>query len=256
ARITPGWEQRFNEVQELRQKLIPLDARHEAGEELSLEEEIERASLWGQIGRDPAQVLELWQQLLQRAPDNARVCLALGSRLLELQDDSACALLARAAQLEEHFQLLVYRNLRDYYRVRQDDVNAQIWQEKLSVRAELEQNAEDERSRIQPGDQFEPHGLPEPQLAALLQQLKQHETIRHVWLVRKTVQYLPHQPCYLLGFSCSSMLTLHTDGRANAVIEALQRQVQFPEGTVIFCVDGDNAHFSKKMDKVAGSKLF
>ena len=66
-----------------------------------LEEAYERAELTESIAKNVDAALAQWRALHETAPDDPRVCLALGSRLIMRDDDTGCALVESALEFDE-----------------------------------------------------------------------------------------------------------------------------------------------------------
>ena len=113
--ILSTWELRHEEIQENRGRFEELNEKHAKGVHLNLEERCERAELTESIGREVNGALDQWRALHESVPDNARICLALASRLLMRDDETGCALIKRAVQCDEDAILPGCEILRDYY---------------------------------------------------------------------------------------------------------------------------------------------
>jgi hypothetical protein len=73
SNILPSWEQRHQAVQEGRKRLADLDAKHDAGVDLSLQETYDRACLTESYGNGAEAALEQFRALYARAPEDAVV---------------------------------------------------------------------------------------------------------------------------------------------------------------------------------------
>lgn len=59
--------------------------------------------------------------------------------------------------------------------------------------------AQQERSSISAGDRFESHDLSASAQAKLVEQLSRYPQVKEAYLVRKTMQFFPEKPFYVLG---------------------------------------------------------
>ncbi len=250
--IGPAWQNQHHQIALQRQRLAELDQRLLQGDELTVDEAFERLML--SEAPDAEAVAQL-QTLHQRAPDHAMVCYELGKRFMANNDDRGCELMQQAMQFNDATTLTICRELRDYYARLERTTEAAVWQERLSARAELEVQAENERRVVRLDDTFLPHDVPAKELDDLCQELRQIPGLRRVYLVQKQVKYLPQQASYLLGFSITSFFQWHSAKRASEIQNQIVTLRSFPGSGLVINVDGENAAFGKKMAKVAGSVL-
>jgi len=253
--IEPAWQERHREVQEGRRRLAELDALHEGGTALTWKEAFERASLTEGIGGKPDEALAQFHALHEREPENAWINFGLGSRLLARGDAAGIAMVERAMQLEEQVILQGCTALRDYYWQRGKEDEARLWHQHLVDRTQLLDAAEQERNSVRVKDKFEQHGLPTEALEELRVQLRVIPGLHRAYLVRKRVQHFPQNPCYVLGFSASGMLQLHTKRRVAEMLLAIQTSVRFPGETLIINVDGGNYRFGRKFRWMRGARI-
>ena len=190
--ILPAWELRHEEIQEGRRRLAELNEKHANGVDLTIQESRERAELTEAI-RDANSALDQLRALHESVPDNASICLALGSRLIMRNDDTGCALVKRALQSDENAILQGCELLRDYYWRNGYEEEFDAWNRLLIEEAEIQRDGNKERNRVSPTDEVEPHGLPEETLAALVAQLCEIPGLSTVYFMRKRVLF-PHRP--------------------------------------------------------------
>ncbi len=253
--ILPAWQQRHREIQEARRHLAELNARHESGAELTLQDAYDRARLTESVGDNADDALGQFRALHERAPDDAVICLSLGARLLAREDDTGRAMVERAPQLDENTTLRACEVLRDYHWRNGRKEEAHAWNERLIERAELQQAAQKERNQVLLADKFERHDLPEDALAELRAQLRAIPGLRKAYFVKKRVKHLAHRPCYVLGFSVNGPFRFHSKKRAGEVLQRIQEAVQFPGETLIINVEGGNYRFGRKFRWMRGARI-
>ncbi len=253
--ILPYWEERYREVQESRRKLAELNRRFETGAELTLQEAYDRANLTETVGTGPDDALTQFRALHQRAPDNALVCLSLGASLLCHGDDSGCALIERAMQLDEEVIVRGCELLRDYHWRNGRQEEAHAWHQRLVERSKLQEAAAVERNQVLLSDKFEYHGLSDDALTELRAQLKTVPGLRRAYFVKKRVKHLAHLPCYVLGFGVTGFSQRHLKQRAQEIMRLLQETVRFPGETLIINVEGVNYRFGRKFRWIRGAKV-
>jgi Zn-dependent protease with chaperone function len=253
--IRPSWEQRYREVQERRRRLAELDARHASGAGLEPGEAYERALLTESVGDDAEGALEQLRGLHARVPDHAAACFTLGARLLTRSDEAGVALLERAMRLDEDAILRASELLRDHHWRQGRKAEADAWHERVVQRAALLQAAAQERDQITLRDKFEPHGLSEAQLAALVAQLHAVRGLRAAYLLRKRVEHFPQRLMFVLGYRATGWFQLHSKKRAAEVLRRMQESVQFPGETLIVNVEGENYRFGRKFAWKRGARV-
>ena len=113
--ILAAWELRHEEIQEGRRRLTELNKKHANGVDLTVQERRERAELTEAIAKDANAALDQFRALHESVPDDASVCLALGSRLIMRNDNNGCALVKRVLQSDEDAILEGCELLCDYY---------------------------------------------------------------------------------------------------------------------------------------------
>jgi Zn-dependent protease with chaperone function len=253
--ILPAWEERHRAVQEDRRRLSELDARHDQGAELSLQEAYDRARLTEAVGNDADAALTQFRALHERAPDDAAICFGLGVRLLSRDDDAGCALIKQAMNLDEDYVFSACEALRDHcwHRGRQEE--AHQWHRRLVERAQLQEAAAEERNQVLIKEKLDRHDLTDEAIGALRAQLQTIPGLRKAYFVKKRVRHLPHRPCYVLGFVVAGAFRLYNQRKAAEVLSRIQQTVQFPGETLIVNVEGDNYRFGRKFYWMRGARI-
>lgn len=253
--IEPAWHERHREVQEGRRRLTELNGMHESGTALCWQDAYERATLTESVGAEAEAALAQFRLLYEREPDNAYVGYGLGVRLLGRADDSGFAMVERAMQLDEQLILQGSKVLRDYCRQHGREQEAHLWNQRLTERTQLLDAAERERNSVRLQDKFERHGLPPDALEELRVQLRAVPGLRKAYFVRKKTLHFQQYPCYVLGFSTTGMLSLHTKRRVADVLQKIQASVRFPGETLIINVEGGNYRFGRKFWWMGGARI-
>ena len=199
--ILPSWQERHREVQEARQRLAELDAKHGSGAELTLQEAYDRALLAESPGGDVEGCIAQLRALHARAADDPVLHYTLGLRLLARDDETGAALLKRAMQRDPWEIVRCCQALRDYCWRKGRKDEAHEWHRRMSERMELEHAAKKERDEVRSTDRFERHGMEAQALAQMQAQLKAITGLRKAYFVRKRVRYMPERACYILGYT-------------------------------------------------------
>jgi Zn-dependent protease with chaperone function len=254
--VLESWQARHKKVQEERSLLADLNRRHEAGEELSVDEANTRAVLTGGVGGDSRSGLEQLRALHERAPDHPHICFNLGVVLLEHDDDGGIPLIERTMALDENAIVEGTKTLRDYCARRGRLAEAQGWHDRLAQRVAELQGAQKERDNITADDKLDPHAIPEAKLTPLREALRAVPELRKAYLARKRVQHLTGRPFYILGFKATRRLLLFRDRtREQRVLHALQHNVLFPGETLIVCLEGENYWLDRKFRFKRGTRI-
>jgi hypothetical protein len=107
------------------------------------------------------------------------------------------------------------------------------------VTPEQVQLAQQERHAV-PTDPFEPHGLEAEAIADLTQQLARYPQIKTAHLVRKTLQYFPEKPFYVLGFERKPGL-VESKTAESELVSKLFVELVFPGNTALSCLNKEDA---------------
>jgi len=252
--ISPVWEQHYREVREGREKLADLNARAGRGEELTVDDELERAMLTDGIGGDTDEAMRLLRELRLRAPDDPGVIFNLGIRLLSRDDEEGVELVEQAMSLEHQAVVVGSQALAGYYERRGDQQRSTVFTERMFSQLKAYQEGEIERGQVLVTDKFDPHEMPTETIERITEQLRAIDNLKEVYLVRKRVANFPEIPCYVLGFSLSG-LNFMAGGRRAAALERIRDEVEFPGETLIMCLDGDNKSFRKLLKNVPEARI-
>jgi Zn-dependent protease with chaperone function len=253
--IASSWLKQYQEAQKGRQRLTELNTQLEQDGELSVQDAYERAMLTGTVGDDADNELKQLHSLHERAPDDVIVCLGLGTLLINKEDASGCALIEHAMQLDDYIIGQACKLLRDYHWRNARKEEAQQWHQRLLEDLQIQQAANRERKYLLSSDSFISHELSSEVFATLCQQLQAVPGVKKAYLVKKQVKHYKHVPCYVLGYSViAGQIGFHNKQQVRRVMESIQR-LEFPSGTTIINIDGDNSRFLNVFQGVDNSKI-
>ncbi len=253
--IGPAWEARHREVRAARHKLVELNAQHEGGAELTLQDAYERAKLTASVGHNPDGAIEQLRALHHRAPDEHVISLALAECLLAYDDETSVTLVEQAMHADETATLKGCELLRDHGLGQGNAQEAQAWYRRMVERAQLEHAIETERCQVKLEDEFEQHGLLAETLAQLQAQLRAIPRLRQAYFLKKRVRQAVDRPSYVLGISVTGQFQIHRDKRAVEVLQRISGTVQFPGETLIINVDGGKYRFRRKFRRTEGARI-
>lgn len=254
--ITPAWQNRFADAEQHRSRLEALDLQAGAGQ-LDPEIALEHAILTETIGNNNAAAFEMLEALVSVQPSHALAQYHLGIRLLATDAPRAEALLSNAMELDDELTISVAERLSDFHRRNGDGNSALKWQRTLEARCELEDKAARERQLIQSSDKFDRHGLEPALIAEIRAQLTECKPVYKAYLVRKRLRVLSHKPQYVLALRVTPFYRLHNTEKADkAVRTVLEKVLALPQGTLVFCADGDNSAFASRFRWMRGSRIY
>lgn len=254
--MLPAWQQRHREVQQSRARLAELDALADSQAELTLQDACEQARLTESVGERADAAFEQFRKLHERAPDDPNLCFALGQRLLGRDDEAGFTLVERAIGLDEDIIAPGCGVLRDYCWRKGREQEANGWHARLVERAQLLNQAREERVELLIKDQLEQHGLAEDVIADLRRQLQAIPGLRKAYLVRKRVKHLPHRPLFVLGHVVRPWWGVHNKRRAAEVQQGTLANVSFPGEAIVVNVEGENYQFGRKLRMMRRSRIF
>lgn len=111
-----------------------------------------------------------------------------------------------------------------------------------------------ERSSISPSDRFLAHGLSTSQEANIVEQLSRYPQVKEAYLVRKTLQYFPEKPFYILGIIRRRGL-IESEEAAPNLVKKLMTELTLPNQTWIVCLNKDKT-MTKILQETAGQAIY
>jgi Zn-dependent protease with chaperone function len=253
--IAKAWGERHSSVQQARARLVQLDAQAARGAPLSVDEGVERALLTERHGAGSAAAIEQLRALHQRDPGNAHVLFNLGRCLLANDDESGFTMIECVVGVDPLFVAAGAKLLRDYCWRKGQQQEAGAWHARLAQAEHTLELARRERAEVRKNDRFEPHGLDDAMVAALRAQLGQVSGLREAYLVRKQVEHIPQLPLLVMGFGFKPSRAVSDERLAADAQRTILATVKFPHECIVFSLEGDNASFRPRLDRVAGSRV-
>ena len=114
--------------------------------------------------------------------------------------------------------------------------------------------ARQERSSISAGDRFESHDLSPSAQAKLIEQLSRYPQVKEAYLVRKTLQYFPEKPFYVLGIIRRRGFIESEEAEPN-LLKKLMTELALPNQTWIISLNKDRA-MTKILQQTAGQAIY
>jgi hypothetical protein len=114
--------------------------------------------------------------------------------------------------------------------------------------------ARQERSSISVGDRFESHDLSASAQAKLVEQLSHYPQVKKAYLVRKTLQYFPEKPFYVLGIIRRRGF-IESEEAEPKLLKKLMTELALPNQTWVICLNKDRA-MTKILQQTAGQAIY
>lgn len=255
TRIEEGWRARHEQVRTDRERLAALEEALARDGTLNVEEAFEHARLVEEVGAGEEAALALLRALRATHADHPVIAFALGRRLLDRDDAEGVALMTSAIDAVDDAIVPGSESLRNYHWRAGRKEEARAWHDKAVARQELLAAASKERETVRGGDRFDPHGLAPDALEDLRRQILAVDGVRKAWFVRKRVKHLPESICYTFAFATTPWWKPTSQKRRNAVQQKVLAEVAFPGETIVFCAEGNNSKFAKRVRKAKGSRV-
>jgi Zn-dependent protease with chaperone function len=251
--VREWWQRQHEYIRDSRRELEQFDAR--AGEELSIEEEWQRARLTEEF-RDAQAAFSMYQNLLAREPAHASARFALGRMLLARDDESGIQHLMAVCGKDPSAMQPACDLIIGFLQRNGRDEEARTYIGRYVEAANIEEAARKERAAVRTTDKFLPHQLEPVTVQELVAQLKNYP-IRRAYLVRKSTRHYPDEPLYVLGLQQrSGLFTFSTSAKLGELSSSVSSEITCPGETLIIEIDGDNKAFRSPLKKVPGSLIF
>lgn len=114
--------------------------------------------------------------------------------------------------------------------------------------------AQQERFSISTGDRFESHDLSASAQAKLVEQLSHYPQVKEAYLVRKTLQYFPEKPLYVLGIIRRRGF-IELEEAEPKLLKKLMIELALPNQTWVICLNKDRA-MTKILQQTAGQAIY
>ena len=248
AAVGPVWQDRHRQLVEGRQRLAAL----QASPALSDGERVEYALLVDQLG-EPAEAVAAFRQAIALAPDDPRIHLRLGERLLEAGDPTGADLLWRAIALDREATPLACGALHAHYREAGDRDGIARVEAEIARHFGRIARVMDARTELDaPLDALAPHGLDAAAVAALRAELAATKA-GVAWLVRRRIDDEPADapPHFLMLVNLRGFVVDEA-----AALERIRSGIQSLPGSFIVFTSSGQRSMAGRVRKVARAPVF
>lgn len=222
-RVKDQWQQRHDYLLEARKR---LDELNEKPEPLSAAELYEKAGLTAELSGEK-ESLAVLHEILEKHPDHASANFAIGTVLLNDDDEGGIKYIEKAINLDRALIMAGYETLYYFLRSKGRDEEAKKYVLGLEAEEEEVNLANQERSSVSPHDNFEEHDFPAEKIEQIRQKIQYYDEIQNAYLVRKVVNYYAEIPFYVLFLDTKKQGwfgksgTLNTEDLLKVMVERL-----------------------------------
>lgn len=253
--VADAWRARFEQVSAQRATLATLEARRSNGEHLEFDDAFELALLLDNAADRIPESIAALRELHTGHPDNINVAVALGTRLLFVDDDTGVAMLERVIENEPSSAGACSHAIYDFYRRNDRAVEAEAFASRMHDLGQANRAADDERADVRPVDTFVAHDLSEEAVAKLREQFSTIREVGHIYLVQKRCVHQPNRKNYVVGFTIKNKWLGERNAKINAAFVALRSHVKYPGETMVIALDANNQYYLKRMKAVDGAQV-
>lgn len=255
-RIRDQWQQRHDYLIEVQKKIDKLDEKAK-NETLTFDEMYEKACLIAEKDGEKAS-LPLLQEIFQLNPEHTNVNFAIGTILLNDDDESGIGFIEQTMKLDRTARIAGSETI--YYYLRSKGRDAEAKKYILNIEAEEEEVnlANQERQGVLPTDTFVEHDFPADKVEKMGQKIRYYDEIKAAYLVKKVVKHYPEIPFYVVFFDTKKQgwlgggAKLNTDELLTVMVERLS---EF--GVHYFAVlEKDYETIKPRLEKLENVKFF
>lgn len=224
-RVKEQWQQRHDYLLEAQKRLDKLDEKAKT-ETLSADELYERAGLIAERYGEKESLAAL-RESLEKYPDHAATNFAVGTVLLNDDDETGIGFIEKALQLDRTLKIAAYEALYYYLRGKGRDQEARKYILDIEAEEEIVNLANQERSGVSPYDNFEKHDFAPAEIEKICSKIRYYHEIQAIYLVRKVVRHYSEIPLYVMFLDTKKKgwfgkeQTLDTEELLNVMVERL-----------------------------------
>lgn len=201
--------------------------------------------------------LVYFRKAVEKDSERAASLFTYGSALLQSNDDAGLAWLRDAAKRNPGFGVAAYDFMIRWLRERNRDGEAQSLYPQFDDFQAMEMAAADERSRITPKDDFQPHELRPESVASIRSQLALEDAVIEGWLAKKSVKNFPDRPVYVLCVRRkSSWWKVESSTRNTKFAQHLASTLRFPGEFFVLVLCGETKKLVQKIQALDDARIY
>jgi Zn-dependent protease with chaperone function len=255
AAVSQTWAAQYESAQANRQQFEALNARFDAGEELSLPEATQRAIFIDEVGGDINRSIAELGRLHKEHPEDMTLGIALGSRLLHNKDEAGVPILLALADkhsgLAAHCTMLIFQ----YHAHNDRPEEAKEYALRLQHIEEVRLLAEAEREATLGTDQFVSHGLSADMIADLQTTLRKERALESVFIVKKLCVHQADQDFWVVGYTVTGVALWARDEKLATAVNAIQQALRLPGDGRILPLYKEHAFLVARFKAIDGAQL-
>jgi Zn-dependent protease with chaperone function len=255
-RVRDQWQQRHAYLFEAQKRIDELTEKAKT-EELTPDELYERAGLIAERYGEKASLAAL-REMLEKNPDDAKTNFAIGTVLLNDEDEQGIGYLQKAMGLDRTLKMAGCETLYYYLRGKGRDEEAKKYVLEMEAEDEIVNLANRERAAVTPNDRFDRHDFDAGKLEKIRGKIRYYDEIQAMYLVRKTVEHYSEIPLYVMFVETKKKgwfggeATLGSEDLLNVLVERLG---EF--GVHYFVIlEKDFEALKPRLEQIEGAKIF
>lgn len=252
--VAANWAQRHVLAQSQVARRRELEAKTTA--ERSLEERWELAQLLLLLDGDQDSLPAL-ESVLELDRDHPGALFHCGRLLLQADDARGVVLVERAIQLDRGIEPAGLALLRLFHARHGDQGRLEGAEQRAVVRAEEEEKAALERSRLPDPKKLRPHGLQPDVLAPVSALLASFPEVGAADCARVEVEHLPEQPWFVLAIRVQApwWKPRASDADAKLLNAIIAAGLPLPGTYLLITASGQTAGLAKRIARIAGARI-
>ncbi|MEH1864807.1 MAG: M48 family metalloprotease [Nostoc sp.] len=252
--IATPWRQKYTDFQQSIATLKDLNQKAKT-QQLTLDEATQRAFLIFEFEGEEA-VIPLLQEIIHRDVRHASANYLLDQILLNKQDKIGIEYIERAIEQDSTIVIEGCQIICSFLKQQGKINEAKSYQERAINFHELILKAQQERSSVREKDKFESHNVSNIEVNKLRQQFSDRPYIITAYLVKKTLQYFPEKPLYVLALKREfTFLEGIEKPDHSKLVNSLLQENEFLGNVFIFILN-DHLNMEKKLKQIPNSMIY
>lgn len=238
-RNSAKWQERYLQIQKGRAKLAFLKTK--PLQDLRPEEVWKLAILTEKFAPE-VDCLPYFELYSAKRPEDAEADFVIGRLMLDRNSEAGVEKMVVAMNKRPQLKLNACDRLIYFYRGRQDENNANYWQQQAARQIDINNAADNERKVISKNDQFiKPDKHFDIIYALFTRRIINIKGVKHVWLVEKRMRYYPESKTYVLAIEKGFF------DKAEKITQLIYSQLDIKCPCFIIFKDGEKGAIAKQV---------